>query len=321
LPFVKRFDTPGSLRDAPAGSRLYADWHRLVSDLLKKRVQGSGAGEFFDPSQSDFTPASEHVYAWMGFPRPHLVVDHRDDREAAFRAGEDRKAQHEYLEWHVERDGAGQIVKVTFTTETPEYWQLLAAAEPDVVLALYREFFGAAVRRAHLFDSRGRYKPENVWNTERGIVHYVMSINGIAPLLQAEEDTPVVRRALDNYDALPLVFAGGTPLFTSADARFSLDIGVLSRQGLSVTVREPVGLYMIEWDDTGFTKPDGKPVDNYWRVVRGTPEAALRLEYAVPASEGFTVGDIRIGGRPIRYGGQLAEHVTVMAAGLAGRRA
>jgi hypothetical protein len=33
------------------------------------------------------------------------------------------------------------------------------------------------------------------------------------------------------------------------------------------------------------------------------------------------VSDVRIGGRPIRYGGQLAEHITVMAGGVAGRRA
>jgi hypothetical protein len=28
LPLVERFDTPGSLRDAPAGSALYDAWHR-----------------------------------------------------------------------------------------------------------------------------------------------------------------------------------------------------------------------------------------------------------------------------------------------------
>jgi hypothetical protein len=56
-------------------------------------------------------------------------------------------------------------------------------------------------------------------------------------------------------------------------------------------------------------------VDNYWRIVRpagasGPP--ALRLVYEVPRSEGFVVGDIRIGGRPIEFGGQIAEHLTVM---------
>jgi hypothetical protein len=43
----------------------------------------------------------------------------------------------------------------------------------------------------------------------------------------------------------------------------------------------------------------------------------LRLEYEVPASEGFSVGDIRIGGRRVEFGGQLAEHVTVVVHALA----
>jgi hypothetical protein len=70
---------------------------------------------------------------------------------------------------------------------------------------------------------------------------------------------------------------------------------------------------MIDWDDTGFEKPDGMPVGDYWTVERGDKGAALRLRYEVPEAEGFLVGDIRIGGRPITTGGQLAEHI-VMAA-------
>jgi hypothetical protein len=47
----------------------------------------------------------------------------------------------------------------------------------------------------------------------------------------------------------------------------------------------------------------------------------LRLEYQVPPGAGFVVGDIRIGGRHIEWGGQIAEHVTVTIAGVAGVRA
>ena len=315
---MARFDTPGSLRDAPEGSALYDAWHRRVARLLKDRTPGSGTGEFFDPSQFDFESQLQPTYAWIGFPRPHLVVDHRDDREAAFAAGESRLAQHEYLEWHVTRKGE-RITKVTFVTETPEYWEALAETEPELLVKLYRELVDPTVKRSDLFRA-GRYVRDNAFNSERGIVHYIMPINGISPLINAEQDTPIRAGVKDNYEAMPLAFANGTPLFTAADSRFSLDIGVLSRQGRSLTVREPVGLYMIDWDDTGWSKPDGTPVDDYWRIVRGAPGAALRLEYEVPASEGFAVSDISIGGRPIRYGGQLAEHITVMAGGLAGRR-
>jgi hypothetical protein len=319
MPLVARFDTPGSLRDAPPGSAFYDAWHRRVARLLKDRTPANG-GEFVDPSVVALTPVAEPTYAWTGFPRPQLLVNHRDDREAAFQAGEDRLAQHEYLEWHVTRDARGRITKVTFTTETPEYWEALAETEPEILLARYRELVSPQVQPADLFAG-GRYVRDNVWNHARGIVHYVMKINGIAPLVNAEQDTPIRGRVADNYDALPLRFANGTPLYTAADARFCLDIAVLQRQGLLLTVREPLGLYMIEADDTGFTRPDGRPAGDYWRVIRGRPGAALRLEYAVPASEGFLVSDVRIGGRPIRYGGQLAEHITVMAGGVAGRRA
>ena len=114
----------------------------------------------------------------------------------------------------------------------------------------------------------------------------------------------------DNYDALPLKFAKGTPLYTAADARFSLDIGVLQRQGLSLTVREPLGLYMIDFDDTGFTRPDGRPAGDYWRVVRGRAGAALRVEYAVPAAEGFLVvgHPDRRAADPLRRAARRAHH-------------
>jgi hypothetical protein len=44
----------------------------------------------------------------------------------------------------------------------------------------------------------------------------------------------------------------------------------------------------------------------------------LRLECEVPASLGFVVGDLKIGGRRIEYGGQLAEHITVSFASTIG---
>ena len=94
-----------------------------------------------------------------------------------------------------------------------------------------------------------------------------------------------------------------------------------SRKGLYVTFRDPVGLYIVDWNDSGFTKPNGTPVGNYWRIVRGTPGMVLRLEYEVPAGLGFVVGDIKIGGHPIEYGGQVAEHITVSTTGTAGNLA
>jgi hypothetical protein len=96
----------------------------------------------------------------------------------------------------------------------------------------------------------------------------------------------------------------------AADDYLMREAAALRRSGFDITVHDPVGLYIDGWDDTGWTKPDGTPVGDYWTITRGRPGAVLRLEYEVPPEEGFQVGDIRIGGRPVMHGGQLAEHMT-----------
>jgi hypothetical protein len=48
-----------------------------------------------------------------------------------------------------------------------------------------------------------------------------------------------------------------------------------------------VGLYIDSLDTTGWTRPDGSPVGDYWTILRGSPTAVVRARYEVPASEGF----------------------------------
>jgi hypothetical protein len=75
---------------------------------------------------------------------------------------------------------------------------------------------------------------------------------------------------------------------------------------------------MDSLDTTGWTKPNGSPVDSgYWKILRGSSGAILRAVYEVPASEGFVVGDILIGGEKIEFGGQIAENITMKLTGLA----
>jgi hypothetical protein len=315
MPAVTRFDTPGSLRDLPASHPFYGRWHTKVADLIDSVRPGKPRGEFFDPSSWNFDAAAERGLTWMGFPRAWMTVNSRDDRTVAFETcEEDRTKQEEYLEWHATKRADGKITKVVFVTETPEYWETLAAANPPTVVALYKSLVSPAATRAQIFSGPGAsYARDNVWNTDRGIVHYIQEINTLDAAVRLAQGSVSTGAAVDNFE-VPMSF------LTSADPRVKLDIGALARRDLSITLREPVGLYMTDWDDTGWTKPNGRPVGDYWNVRRGSVGAALRLEYQVPASEGFVVGDISIGGRRIEFGGQIAEHVTVMAAGVAGRR-
>src|SRR5688500_20127466 len=77
----------------------------------------------------------------MAFPR-QVLVDNRDDRRAAFTFSDSlpasRNPQNEYCEWHVTRNKAGKISKVTFVTESPEYWERLWNADRAAVVNIYR---------------------------------------------------------------------------------------------------------------------------------------------------------------------------------------
>jgi hypothetical protein len=95
VPVVTRFDTPGSLRDLPAGHAFYDDWHAEVANLIKSVTPGKPRGEFFDPSEWDFDIAADRALTWMGFPRAWMTVKSRDDRRVAFNRCEERALQAE----------------------------------------------------------------------------------------------------------------------------------------------------------------------------------------------------------------------------------
>lgn len=320
MALVDRYDTPGGERDAPDGSAFYQAWHDAVAELIWDATRGGKAGEFFDASVFDAEIAATRTTTWMAFPRSLLALTHRDNRQAAFMAGDLREFlgnQFEYCEWHTYRDHAGRITKVVFVTETPEYWGVLAEHHPEVVLRRYRELVSPDVDEADLFvpgrDGGRVYNPYNYWNTVGGIVHYITNINTLGIAVGVVEGGVSTNYHDDGYAMPPRDVH-------AADDRIARDVGALARRKHSLTTCEPVGLYIDGWDDTGWTKPDGGPVGDYWTVTRGCPGAVLRLEYEVPAEEGFAVGDIMIGGRPVEFGGQLAEHVAVAARASAGKR-
>lgn len=319
MALVTQFDTPASLRDLPAGSLFYDNWHNFIAGSLNASTPGSGGGEFYDASETDVNIAAERQLTWMGFPRRLMVFTHRDNRRQAFIDAEDRDKQEEYCEWRVTRNAAGKITKVVFVTESPEYWQKMFEVDRAAVVTLYQSIVGSPVTDADLRvgGPGSAYNRFNRWNTTDGIVHVTEHVttldNTLSAALGLSQGSVNSGAALDGYEANP-----GPP--TSVDPRVAFDIGTLSRKGLSITLREPIGLYIAGYDDTGWTKPDGSPVGNYWNILRGAPGQILRLEYRVPPGEGFVVGDIRIGGRRIEYGGQIAEHITCMVGGVAGRR-
>jgi len=319
MALITKYDTPASLRDVPEGSSFYDKWHNFVNG-----AGGVSAAPpvppWIDPVRVDPDVVTVRTLSWIGFPRKTLTVDRRDDRAQGFADAEDsgatgdwRPKQKEYFEWHTTRDEAGKVTKVAFSTETPQYFERLAEVDKERVLELYREHVDPNVQWDELVNADGTYDRHNRWTTTDGIMHYVNNINELNQaigLAQNGANATVVNLAdrnlapdRDNFE-FPVID------FNAADDYIIREVAALCRSGFDVTVHEPVGLYIDGWDDSGWTKPDGSPVGDYWRITRGRPGAVLRLEYKVPSEEGFVVGDILIGGRPVLHGGQLAEHMT-----------
>lgn len=316
MSLLGRFDTPGNLRDAPVGSGFYDQWHKFVSDQISKTTMGDNGGAFYNASLVDINVAGDKVLTWMGFPRD-LMVEHRDDPHGAYLEAENdanRPRQNEYFEWRVERNSSGKISKLTFVTETGDYYEELWKFDPNLVLGLYRSLVSPLVQLSDLSINQG-YNRFNRWNTADGIVHYIQAINTLPDALRLSQDAVMAPNPhRDNYEATP----GLATAKTSVDPRVSYDIYMLIRKGLYVTLRDPIGLYIVGWNNSGLAHPDGSPAGDYWRIVRGQPGMVLRLEYEVPPALGFVVGDMTIGGRAIEFGGQFAEQITVGIGGSAG---
>ena len=327
MALITRYDTPAGLRDLPESSSFYDEWHEVVDEAVRPFT----TGPWIDPTVVDPEVVTIRALSWMGFPRASLTVKRRDDRAQAFLDAEEadggdgsfRPKQVEYFEWFTTRDReTGKVTKVTFSTESPQYFARLAAADHRCVEAIYQQHVDPRVQWDELTNPDGTYNPVNPWTTTRGIMHFVNTINditievglargGAATSVPDPADPDAV--AKDNFEAFPLSE-------NAADDYLNREAAALGRSGFDITVHDPVGLYIDGWDDTGWTRPDGTPVGDYWTITRGRPGAVLRLVYEVPPEEGFQVGDIRIGGRPVVHGGQLAEHMTSSLPVLVARR-
>jgi hypothetical protein len=152
-------------------------------------------------------------------------------------------------------------------------------------------------------------------------MHLTQPANSLQAEIQLGGEATILRerygRRLTDPDALICgVRYGGAN--RCSDPTIGASVNELAALGCWITLRNPVGLYMDHLETVGWSKPDGSPVEpEYFRILRGREGFIERAVFEVPPSEGFTVSDIRIGGVPIRYGGQLAQYMTVRIIGLA----
>ncbi|MEB9895686.1 hypothetical protein P4K96_19635 [Bacillus cereus] len=303
---LSKFDPPGNLDDYDEIPNQREAWSEFIYAVFDSAIQdnerllGPGKSQFYHPMRTD-TPdeAKDASIAWPGFPQrlsenPNLTwrqaMENADQRPAI---GQPR-IHDEYLEWFVEYDEASRKVKrVTFTCEGPEYWlamanghpfpspnwRLHAQGDPQKVLALYRQFISPDVKMDDLFLG-GRYNPLNKWNTSHGAMHLTHPANTLAAEINLAADATVLRQGRDGTiqsDQNELIrCAGYGEEERASDPLIGSEVNALARQGALLTLKNPVGLYMLEPNTSGWTTPDDSDPLSYWKVLRGKPGYAVR---------------------------------------------
>ncbi len=311
MPVLPRFDLPARLPE-PDDDR--DAWSKRVGAVVSQL-----AGEFvqfFDPTVTDPGPdAVTRAISWTAFPA--LLLQQATSQEGRWAAADaSRSRQDEYCEWGVERDGDGVVTRVTFTCETPEYLEHLAERDPGRLLALHHELVGPHVRLEHLVID-GVYRRDNRHNrsTEGRPVHLIQRNNNLTAALRLAAEATVLRRSADGRPVTApqeLTRCGGLgePLRNS-DPQIASAVNDAAAQGAEVCLADPMGLYLHRFLVGGMRTPDGADPASFWTVERGSPGHVLRASYAVPAERDYRVGDVEVDGRPIRFGAQLADRVSV----------
>lgn len=312
MPVLTRFATPANLDELPPEG--VDAWSARVGAMVQR--QAARFPQFYDPTAED-TPGglAPAVMAWPAFPARILREEGPGARRWQ-RADSSRQEQDEYCEWSVERDPTGKVTRITFTSEVPEYWQELGNSNPDLLLELYQQHVDGGVQRSDLFVG-GRYEPRNRWNTATSgrLAHLIQQNNTLGAAVTLVAEATILRRRADGTpvtDRQELVICGrlGDP-FRNSDPQIAEIVNDAAALGTEVTLLDPLGLYLDGLISAGMETPDGTDAATFWHIERGTPEHAVRASFAVPAELGYAVGDIRIGGRPISFGAQVADKVRV----------
>ncbi len=323
-----RFDPPGFVDDLTEHQKDV--WHAQVVEWLASVRRGDAAandgprGQFFNaietPPDDD---AQVATISWNAFPR-QVKTASISDKQRWRAADADRNVQDEYCEWSVTRDPATRkITRVTFTCEGPEYWEKLAELNPDKVVELYRQFISPAITKDDLFVD-GVYDRKNRLNnsTTNGAMHLIQGSNSLYAEIELGA-AATIRRVVNGRE-----LTGAQELIDcsqygaaerNSDPHIGEQVNALARQGADITINNPIGLYLHEFNPVGWVTPDGADARDFWKFVRGKDNHYVRAVYEVPPARGYVVGDIKIAGRKIEFGAQITDFITIKLEGLATR--
>jgi hypothetical protein len=315
---LQRFSTPANLDELSEANR--DKWSDEVARLIDES-KTPDRPQFFNPLPDPANPVepTERPVVWTAFPAT-LVHPGGSDEQRWEEADGDRDLQDEYCEWGVEKSG-DEIVRVTFTTETPDYFGHMLTHQEKLFVQRYEELAGETPDLTKLHNSKGRFEPRNEFNRPDSgrIAHLSQGSNHLSAAVELVAAATILRerdgrRVTDQAD---LVDCGrfGEPRRNS-DPQIASAVNQLAAQGEEISVADPAGLYIHELITAGMTTPDEADAADFWEVTRGDKNHALRARFEVSDGHEYSVSQVKIDGEPIRFGAQLADHVRVRVVAL-----
>ncbi|MFY0534578.1 hypothetical protein [Nannocystis pusilla] len=154
----------------------------LYAQIIWSPVPGRIRYYFPNTSNANLWSLADTGYDTTGKtfgPIPANPCDTSDTATIPYGPYGPRGWQDEYCEWSVTRNAQGQIVRIDFTCENPEYWNTLWMVSPQRVVELYRSTLDKpqiALEDLYLRDATGNpvidastgrptYNPLNKWNS------------------------------------------------------------------------------------------------------------------------------------------------------------
>lgn len=311
MPILDRFSPPGNLEELTEEGR--SGWNHVVRRLFERAERTVDFPQFVDPTKTDMPAGPGAVAQWPAFPATQRKGT---DQQRWERVDNDRGLQDEYCEWNVQRDAAGDVLRVTFTTEMPEYYDHLLTVDEDRALDLFEAFTGS---RPSVSDLRAgqKYIPANPPNSAQdgSIVHLSQGSNNLFAAIALAAQATILRHDANGdpvTDQEQLVECGGLGEKTrSSDPQIAAKVNALAAEGHEITLADPVGLYLTGIMTNGMKTPDGADPATFWTPERGDEQHLLRARFAVPDDKPYTLAQVTINGQPIRFGAQLADRVGV----------
>lgn len=281
------------------------NYRQLLQAEYLREAQRAGSAftllEAFEQIAAGKQPETPTV-TWLAFPKTSPGTPEQIDR--------DRQRQDEYVEWRTERNTAGKVARVTFTTEFTEYYQALAQVSMAALVAGIQqvipnanpkasELFGpnfnpdAASANARALQLR-IFAPRNPWtNGQKGILFLIQQSNTMGALFLLVGECGIAKPSV-----LPTAVCG-TLGGACVPGRSSDPVICQACQGLAqnknaFSLQDPVGVRILRLN--GIWKINGQQIDvndpdsnrGAFKITRNGRRAEVKVV------KGLTIGDDEI---------------------------